>query len=148
MTPAERLFAVILAVGLALAIAFDPPVVETLLAIQVILLGGAAIIAGGYIAWITNGRDLRAVSLYLWLLVRRDKRIALALGGLAAFAAATLTPRLLAAYGIVSDGTIWISRPWGAFIIVCAIDLLAIGLLDDAIQMRIDGNADDPTAKG
>lgn len=121
-----------LAISIPLALVLPPFAVELGIALEVALLGLAAIVAGVYIGAV--GRVAREVSEYLWLLVRRDLRVALAFAMLMGLALAVLVPRI---WSGLDDGGL-ISRPWGVIWLAVAINLFAVGLIDDALQFRAD----------
>lgn len=130
MTGAEKIVAAIVIALIVLTSVLSAEVVELALIVQVIVLGAIALVAGGYI-WLSNRGLTKAQSEYLWLLVKRDLRVMFGLVGLAGLAVVVLGPRL--------D---WfpdlIQRPWGTLWLVIAVDLFAVGLIDDALVVHRD----------
>lgn len=117
---------------LAILLPIEVEAVELAAAVQLIVVGVVALFAGAYI-WRVNRGLTRDKSEYLWFLVRRDLRVTLGFAILAALAVATLLPRIL-------DIDPWISRPWGTVWLVIGVELFAVGLIDDALQMHRDRN--------
>lgn len=130
MTSGEKLLAVIVISGLVLGLTLPTTAVELAIVVQVLVLGVVAVLAGIYISRVGRGVT-KARSLYLWLLIRRDKRVALGFLMLFVLAVAVLLPRVL------DNGPIF-QRPWGTFWLVVALDLFAVGLIDDALVMHRD----------
>lgn len=138
MTRAERIFAVIAAVTLPLVFVLPVGAVEIVLTLEVLIVSALAIPAGLYIRRAGMIPNLRDVALYLWLLVRRNERVTVAFAMLLVFILAVLGPRILATLGAVPEGTVWVSRPWGTVWLAIVLNLFAVGLYDDALQMRAD----------
>lgn len=130
MTRAERLLVMYLAVAVPLVVVLPVELAELGIAIEVLALSVLAIVAGLYIRRV--GHVARHVSEYLWLLVRRDTRLAIAYAMLAGLALATLVPRLVGDPGGI------LARPWGIVWLAVALNLFAVGLIDDALQMHTD----------
>lgn len=131
MTPAEKVVAVVITTGVVLGLTAPVDTVELAVVVEVVVLGLLAILAGIYISRV--GRGVTKVrSMYLWLLIRRDKRVALGLVMLFILAVAILAPRVLAEFPVIFQ------RPWGVFWLVVSINLFAVGLLDDALVMHRD----------
>ena len=130
MTTAEKLISTIVVGLVALALLLPAEAVEFALVAQIIIVGFIALAAGVYV-WLVN-RDLtRPESEYLWILVRRDKRVALGFVMLLLLGLAVLIPR-------ISDVAPFFQRPWYVLWLVIAIDLFAVGLIDDALLVRRD----------
>lgn len=130
MTPAEKAITLVTLLGIAAAFVLPPPVVETGIAVQVAVLAVIAVISGAYI-WRRTRGVTRRMSEYLWRLVRRDLRVTAGLILLGIIALLALLPRVLGIDPILS-------RPWGTVALVVAINMLAAGLIDDAIQFHQD----------
>lgn len=130
MTRAEKIVAAVIIAGLAGAVLLPVEVIELGITVQLIVLSGIAAVAGTYVLWV-NRHLTREQSEYLWLTVKRDGRVMAGLLLLGILALLILIPRLLGWDPIVQ-------RPWAVLGIVVAIDLFAVGLIDDAITMRRD----------
>lgn len=120
---------VVLAIIL-MAFVTAPEGVEFALIAQVVVVGILALVAGLYI-WSATRKLTRQQSEYLWRMVRRDKRVGLGLVLLAGLGLAVAIPRAF-------DLETVVSRPWGTVWLVIAIDLFAVGLLDDALLVYRD----------
>lgn len=142
MTTGERIFAVLAAIALPLAFALPVELVETGAVVELMVIAVVVALAARYISRV--GRVARSVSEYLWMLVRRNKRVAAGFSMLVAEALASGIPRVLAAFDVLPDGTVWISRPWGLVWLVIALNLFAVGVIDDALQMHADQRIPEP----
>lgn len=130
MTPAEKLLTVVVATVVMLGVILPVDVVELALIVQVVVVAVAAILAGLYISRVARGVT-RVRSQYLWLLIRRDKRVAVGFLMLLVLALGSLLPRVL-------DWATIFQRPWGVLWLIVAIDLFAVGLIDDALLIHRD----------
>jgi hypothetical protein len=131
VTVTEKALLALIVAGLVAALFLPVVVTEAGVILQIVVLGFVALGCGGYVWWVNRGLT-RQQSEYLWRQVRRDNRVTIALAMLGILGLAIVVPRLN------PDVPVLFQRPWAIVWLVIAIDLLAVGLIDDAVQMRRD----------